>query len=167
MRQQVLPVIVATCLLFGAGLPVQADGVAATPSLVTLTLKGRLAHPSSISLAELKAMPAMTVEVSHSGHNGSQTSRYTGVLLWTLVKTAEPVDENGPRTHLQHIFRAIGQDGYSVALAIGEIEPDFEGKQVLVAYAQDGQALTTLKLVVPADTKAGRSVRDLIAIDVD
>ena len=109
----------------------------------------------------------MTVEVSHADHNGARTSRYTGVLLWTLVKAAEPVDENGPRTHLQHIFRVIGQDGYSVALAIGKIEPDFEGKQVLVAYAQDGQALTTLKLVVPADAKAGRNVHDLIAIDVN
>ena len=109
----------------------------------------------------------MTVEVTHAGHNGAQTRRYTGVLLWTLVKAAEPAHENGPRTHLQHSFRAIGRDGYSVALAIGEIEPDFEGKQVLVAYAQDGRALTTLELVVPADAKAGRSVPDLVTIDAN
>ena len=165
MRQYLLRAVVATCLLFCAGLPVQAQSV--SPPSVALTLKGRLNNPRSIGMAELQAMPATTVEVSHTGHNGAQTNRYTGVLLWTLLKAAEPIDENGPRTHLQHTIRATGQDGYSVVLAIGEIEPDFEGKQVLVAYAQDGQALTSLKLVVPADAKAGRSVRDLVAIDVN
>ncbi len=165
MRQYLLPVVVATCLVIGAGRPVHAQTVSPVP--VTLTLKGHLAHPRSIALADLQAMPATTVEVSHAGHNGAQTNRYTGVLLWTLLKAAEPVDENGPRTHLQHTVRASGQDGYAVVLAIGEIEPDFEGKQVLVAYAEDGRAMATLKLIVPADAKAGRSVRDLISIDVD
>lgn len=51
MRQHLLPVVVATCLLFGARLPVQAQSVLATPSSGVLTLKGRLAHPRSISLA--------------------------------------------------------------------------------------------------------------------
>ena len=166
MRQRLLPVVVATCLSFGAGLSVRAQSLSAPPA-TTLTLQGRLAHPHSFSLAELRAMPAVTVEVSHAGHNGAQTSRYTGVLLWTLVKDAELIDENGPRTHLQHTICATGEDGFAVVMAIGEIEPDFEGKQVLVAYAQDGQALTSLKLIVPADAKAGRSVRDLVSIDVD
>ncbi len=165
MRQYLLTAVVATCLLFCAGLPVQAQSVSPPP--VALTLKGRLNNPRNIGMAELQAMPATTVEVSHAGHNGAQTNRYTGVLLWTLLKIAEPIDENGPRTHLQHTIRATGQDGYAVALAIGEVEPDFEGKQVLVAYAEDGRVMATLKLIVPADAKAGRSVRDLISIDVD
>jgi len=162
----VLPIVVATCLSFGGALSVRAQSVSTSPA-ITLTLQGRLAHPHSFSLADLRAMPAVTVEVLHAGHNGGQINHYTGVLLWTLVNAAELVDENGPRTHLQHTIRATGQDGYSVVLAIGEIEPDFEGKQVLVAYEQDGRALTNLKLVVPADAKAGRSVRDLVAIDVN
>lgn len=165
MRRHSLSVVVAACLMAGAALPTHAQNTPAAP--VTLTLRGRLAHPRSISLADLQAMPAVTVDVSHAGHDVARTNRYTGVLLWSLLQEAEPIDENGPRTHLQHTVRATGQDGYSVALAIGEIEPGFEGKQVLVAYAEDGRAMATLKLIVPGDTKAGRSVRDLASIDLD
>lgn len=71
MRQHLLPVVVATCLMFGAGLPVQAQSVSTTPSLLSLTLKGRLAYPRSISLAELEAMPAVTGEVLHARRNGT------------------------------------------------------------------------------------------------
>ena len=61
---------------------------------------------------------------------------------------------------------ARGQDGYAVALAIGELDPNFEGKQVLIAYAQDDKPLPGLRLVVPADIRGGRGVHDLAAIEV-
>ena len=38
---------------------------------------------------------------------------------------------------------------------------------MLIASAEDGKALTTPKLVVSADSKAGRCVRDLVSIEVD
>ena len=47
-----------------------------------------------------------------------------------------------------------------------ELDPNFEGKQVLVAYAQDGKPLPALRLVIPADAHAGRNVRDVVAIEV-
>ena len=59
-----------------------------------------------------------------------------------------------------------GGDGYAVALAIGEIDPAFENKQVVLADAQDGQPLAAARLVVPGDAKAGRSVRGVAAIEV-
>ena len=57
-------------------------------------------------------------------------------------------------------------DGYAVALA--EIDPEFEGKQVLLAYRRNGQPIegNTLRLVVPADRHGGRSVRDVVRIDL-
>lgn len=92
---------------------------------------------------------------------------FIGVPLWALLHEAHPVDaQAGGKAHLLHTLLALGLDGYAVALAIGELDPDFEGKQSMVAYMQNGEALPALRLVVPGDAKAGRSVPDLIAIDV-
>ena len=106
------------------------------------------------------------MEVSHASPRGVQKDTFTGTLLWTVVSAAQPIEGSGSRTYLQHTLIARGQDSYSVALAIGELDPDFENKQVLIAYEQNGAPLAALKLVVPGDSKAGRSVRDLIAIEL-
>jgi hypothetical protein len=53
-----------------------------------------------------------------------------------------------------------------VALAIAEIDPGFEGKQVLIATTQDGKKLAAPELVVPGDRRAGRRVHDLTGIEV-
>ena len=165
-RRLFLALGVACLLLVPAHVRAQADGANAAPPQIELALQVRLTHPRTIRLNELQGMPAVTVEVSHAGAKGVETSRFTGALLWTLLNGAGLVDENGPRTHLQHTLHARGRDGYGVALAIGELDPNFEGKQVLVAYEQDGRALAGLRLIVPADARAGRSVRDLVSIEV-
>jgi DMSO/TMAO reductase YedYZ molybdopterin-dependent catalytic subunit len=131
-----------------------------------LTLLGRIAHPRTLTLAELKALPAVSVEVVSTGAKGPQKAVYTGALLWPLIDQAAPADKPPSRAYLQHTLLARGQDGYAVALAIGEIDPGFEGKQVLVGYMQDGAPLPALRLVVPGDTRAGRNVRELTAIKV-
>lgn len=52
-----------------------------------------------------------------------------------------------------------------IAVAIGEIEPNLEGKQILVAYSRDGQP-TEPRLVVPGDKHGARSVRDVVRVTV-
>jgi hypothetical protein len=58
--------------------------------------------------------------------------------------------------------------GYAVALAIGELDPHYEGKSVILAYAGGDPPATAaqLRLVVPGDVHGGRSVRDVAAIEV-
>ena len=138
-----------------------------------LSLQGRVAHPRTFTAAELQALPPVTVEMDAAeGHDGRATASagphtaYTGDLLWAMIDGAGLVDEPGGKTHLQHTIVARGQDGYAVALAVGEIDPKFEGKPVIVAYARDGQTMAGLKLVVPDDRRAGRSVKDLVSIEV-
>jgi DMSO/TMAO reductase YedYZ molybdopterin-dependent catalytic subunit len=150
-----------------ASLAAAAAQEAVTTPAPTLAIAGRVAYPRTVTLAELQAMPAATVEVATTTSAGVQRVTYTGPLLWTLVQAAQSVDEPGSgNTALQHTFLARGQDGYAVALSIGEIDPRMEGKQVVVANARDGQPMATLRLVVPGDLHAARSVRDLVAIEV-
>lgn len=131
-----------------------------------LAIQGRVEHPRTLALADLQALPPVTLEVEHATGKGTQRDSFTGALLWPLITEARPVDEPGGHSALRHTLMARGQDGYVVALAIGELDPHFEGKQVLVAYARDGKPLPGLRLVVPADAHAGRSVHDLVAIEV-
>ena len=132
----------------------------------TLAISGRVAHPSTLDIPTLQAMPAASVSLDTTTADGVDHATYTGVLLWTLLDAAGPVDEPGRKTFLQHTVLARGQDGYAVALSVGELDPKFEGKQALVAYAKDNQPLPSLRLVVPGDRRAGRSVHDLAGLEV-
>jgi hypothetical protein len=53
-------------------------------------------------------------------------------------------------------------------LAIGELDPHYEGKSVILAYAggDPPASAAQLRLVVPGDVHGGRSVRDVAAIEV-
>jgi len=146
--------------------PSAAQGPPDPAATQVVALSGRVAHPVRWNLARLRASPSISVQITRATPDGVRTNRYTGALLWTLVSQAGLSHEAGPHSYLRQTLMAQGRDGYTVALAIAELDPDFEGKQVLIAYEQDGKPLPELRLVVPADVKAGRSVRDLVAIDV-
>ena len=61
-----------------------------------------------------------------------------------------------------------GSDGYTASIAMGEISPAFENKQVILAGQMNGKPLGAAhwRLVVPGDARGGRSGRDVIAIAV-
>lgn len=156
----------ALALLLALATPAPATGQGVAPAAPELAMQGRVEFPRTLSLAELQAVPPVTVQVPIEAAHGGGTASYTGAPLWDLLQAAKPIDEPGRRTTLQHTLLARGQDGYAVALSIGELDPHFEGKQVLVAYALDGKPLPGLRLVLPGDARGGRNVRDLIAIEV-
>jgi len=62
----------------------------------------------------------------------------------------------------------LGRDGYRAVLALAEIAPEFEAKQVILADHIDGKPLDAdhLRVVVPLDKRGGRSVGDVVRIEV-
>ncbi len=156
----------AVLLALGLLAPVTPVFAQTTPIPVELALSGRVAHPRTLALDELRALPPIAVEVAHVTSGGKQKASYTGALLWTLLSAAAPMDDAGKGSHFQHVLLARGQDGYAVASAIGELDPRLENKQVVVAYEQDGKPLPALHLVVPGDAHSARSVRDLVSVEV-
>jgi DMSO/TMAO reductase YedYZ molybdopterin-dependent catalytic subunit len=152
-------IALAVVLVFAAG-----DFAVAEPAVV---LDGQLQNPGQIKEHDLKALPAITESVSFMTGKGAETGSYTGVLLWTLLTNATIIEE--PKTHLSHVVMVTGSDGYAVSLSIGELDPKFEGKQVVIAYAKDGQPLGPddgLRLIVPGDAHGGRAVKDVVHIEV-
>jgi hypothetical protein len=65
---------------------------------------------------------------------------------------------------------AEGSDGYRAAFSLAELDVDFAAESVLVADSTDGKALGPdqgrLRLVVPADKRQGRWVRQLKSLSV-
>jgi hypothetical protein len=73
-----------------------------------------------------------------------------------------------PHVRLRHTVAVTGRDGYAAVLALAEIDPEFEGKKVLLAYRRNNQPFPNneLRLVVPGDRRGGRSVHDVMRIEL-
>ena len=161
-----MPKIISAAFLLLAG-PALAQS---STQSSTLAIEGHVAHPSVLTVAQLKALPPVTLSLTFQSDHGPVTGTWTGALLLDIVKKAAPVDSGPDKSApLQHTILARGRDGYGVALAIGEIDPRFAGKQVIVAYQQGGKPMDnqSFRLVVPGDAHGGRSVNDLISLTVN
>jgi DMSO/TMAO reductase YedYZ molybdopterin-dependent catalytic subunit len=155
-----LLLLIAACVLFPA-----ANAEAAR----SLTIDGRVAQKLHLAPADLMAMPTKEAEISFQTGHGAEKATYKGVELWDLVQRAKLADEKGNRPDLHHFALVTGRDGYAVVIALGEIDPDFEGKDVLIAYEKDGEPLGAkdgLRLVVPGDKHGGRAVRDVVRVEI-
>ncbi len=126
-------------------------------------VSGAVHAGKSFDLAALQALPTSTLTL------GGVV--YTGVSLWTLLNTVTGIrtDPNVKNASLSYYAVATGSDGYKAALSLGEIDPGFGNKAALVAYAANGTGLGTngvARLIVPGEVKQGRSVSNLVSIEV-
>jgi hypothetical protein len=132
---------------------------------VTLTVDGKA---TTLSVAELQAMPQKTVNV-HNEHTKADET-YTGVLLGDLLaKYGLPVSQATHRKMLRSYLMAGGTDKYWVLYSVTEVEGSEHNSEVIVATSMNGKPLGEdgqLKLVDSADKKPQRWVRNLTAITV-
>jgi hypothetical protein len=110
----------------------------------------------------------VTVDVTFETDKGEKSGRYTGVLLWSLIEKAGLTDVSAKNATLRHTLLITGRDGYAVALAVGELDPHYEGKSVILAFSggEPPASITAPRLIVPGDKHGGRSVRDVASIEV-
>lgn len=142
-----------------------APGISAPPAeslLVDVAGRVRIVHA-----AELAALPRDSVRWA-SEHGPSHM--YVGVRLSDLLRyVGVPLDSlRGPDLTKRLVVEAA--DRYRVVFALGELAPGIGARMVLVADKQDGQPLSEaagpLRIVVPADGKGARCVRQVIALRV-
>jgi hypothetical protein len=98
-------------------------------------LEGAVRQRLVLDEALVKSLPAIAIDVTFETDKGKSSGHYIGVPLWSLLERAGLVDDPGKNTNLKHTLRITGRDGYAVALAIGELDPNYEGKSVILAYA--------------------------------
>lgn len=149
----------AIALLSGPALGAEPDGI------VISDLSGA---DRVMTSQEIGALPAVQVTVAVEPGHGPPQRTYEGPLLWAVLERAGVVHADKFREQVRQMVTVAGSDGYTVLLALGEISPEFEGKQVIVAERADGQPLASghLRLIVPGEKRAGRSVRDLVRIGI-
>jgi hypothetical protein len=103
---------------------------------------------------------------------GPTTATYRGISLVDLLTKAQfRVNKKRRIDILRKYVVARGSDCYETVIALGEILPNFEAKQVQVAY-QDSQGNPLppndgmARLVVPGDRAGGRNVFNLNRLTV-
>jgi DMSO/TMAO reductase YedYZ molybdopterin-dependent catalytic subunit len=171
MRAQHLAALVALALF--AGQPLRSSWAAA-PSTTATPLNGGIVvapvegAPATLTAADVTQLPSVDVHVSFDTEHGPRQATFSGPLLWTVLDRAHAIDPGKPRDAVRQTIVLTGQDGYTAVLALGEIAPAFENKQVIVAVRMDNEPLAGghLRVVVPGDTRGGRSVRDVVRIAV-
>ncbi len=117
----------------------------------------------------LATLPSMRQTFPIRAGQTTRDAAWTGPLLWEVLVAAGAVDPAKPAGMVRGLVRVTGSDGYVVAFALAELSPEFAGKPVQLALAMDGAALPPegLRLIVPGEKRGGRSVRDVIRIDVE
>lgn len=157
-------------LLATLALPAFADDATpgGTGAPAGLVIQAGDAAPLTLTRDRLAALPQTTQRVTQRTGRGEATTEWTGPLLWTVLTSTGLVDADKHGDHPRLVLRISGRDGYAVTVALAELAPGYEGKPVLVALSRDGTDLAegALRLVVPGDGRAGRSVRDLARIAV-
>jgi hypothetical protein len=148
------------------GAMAEHDHAPASPSTsLTLTVDGKA---TTLSVAELQAMPRKTVTVHNEHAKADET--YTGVLLGDLLaKCGFPVDKTTQRKMLRSYLVAEGTDKYWVLYSVTEIEGSEHNGEVIVATNMGGKPLGDdgkFKLVDSGDKKPQRWVRNLKSITV-
>jgi hypothetical protein len=140
----------------------------AQPNNSLLLMAGTNHAPVSISLAEFRAMPHVTITV-HNAHADADEA-YAGVPLAALLaKLDAPLGEHLRGKALASYIVASGSDGYSVVLSIAEADPRFHGGEILVADTRDGQPLGKngpFQLIVSEDKRPARWVHNLVSISL-
>ena len=149
--------------LAGVLLAVLAPTLAISEDSRPAVLRGAVKQELVLDETLLRSLPVVTIDVSFETSQGQKSGNFTGVLLWALLEKAGTIDAPGKNARLRHTLLATGRDGYAAALALGEIDPHYEGKQAILAYAggEPPATFASLRLVVPGDAHGGRSVRDL------
>jgi len=121
-----------------------------------------------VTATEIAKLPTVDLSVSFMTEHGEHKAAFSGPLLWDVLTKSGAIDTSKPRETTRQIVTVTGSDNYVAALAVGEISPEFEGKQVILATGMDGKPLEPghLRVVVPLDKRGGRSVREVIKIEV-
>jgi DMSO/TMAO reductase YedYZ molybdopterin-dependent catalytic subunit len=134
---------------------------AASTTGSVLKVTGAVAHPLSLSVADLAARNPQAVKVQYQAGGSSVSETYTGVSLLRLL------NEAGVQGDTQNKVIVAGEaDGRQAVFSWGEIDPNLAGVNVMAANTVDGVTLGTPRMVVPSDARGGRYLPYVNSLDV-
>jgi hypothetical protein len=145
------------------GLALLFTTAAATPQQLIVQRAGQ--PPRELSRNEIAAMKpiAQQVAIEHSDRS------WTGPLLWDVLVAAGAVDPAKPADAVHLGVRVTGADGWTAVFGLAELSPEFAGKPIQLADQVNGSPIPGqgLRLIVPGEHRGGRSVREVVRIDIE
>ncbi|MCA0393320.1 MAG: molybdopterin-binding protein [Proteobacteria bacterium] len=156
----------AACLLLALALPAAAQD----PHLrASEPAPAPIASPVAVPLdaATLAALPRQPVTARvHDAELACE-----GIPLMALLRASGAVPEGALRSaHLGRYVLVDARDGYRVLFSLAELDPGTGNREAWLVDRCAGAALDDkdgpLRLLVPGDTRAARSVRQVEAINV-
>jgi molybdate transport system substrate-binding protein len=147
--------------------PVALVEPAPPPAGLLVQVTGATAR--SVSPERIAELPHLTQRVGFMTGHGEQQNEWSGPLLWDVLVDSGAVDPAKPADQVHRAVRITGADGYTAVIALAEIAPQFAGRPIQIADGMNGALLRqhALRLIVPGDRRGGRSVRDVVRIDID
>jgi DMSO/TMAO reductase YedYZ molybdopterin-dependent catalytic subunit len=118
-------------------------------------------------LERIRKLPEHALKTSMRSPRGTFERSFRGALLadYAAMHGLTPVPS--PSGPANYYFVATAQDGFKAALSYTEVATKSSGKQVLLAWEQDGEPLKVgVRLVVPGDDLGGRSILGLAELEL-
>lgn len=165
----------ALIMVLGIVAPVTAQQSTPVASPVadaeSISIDGAVIAPATLTVADLQAFPAETLDVTYEAGGTPEDHTFTGTPLIGVIEDIGLDVADDARNPLLMTYLVItAKDGYQVVMSGGELDPNFGDVPIYLAWEQDGAALTgdegPLRLVVPGDTRGGRYVSGIVSIEV-
>lgn len=126
----------------------------------TLTLGGLSGAERTLSAAEISTFTHISLTVKQ--HDKEHV--FEGVPLATLLAlVGAPLGQDLRGKELADVVLIKARDGYTVAIALADVDPAMQSRQVILADKMDGSTLASdhgpFQLVVEGDARPARAVR--------
>src|SRR5580704_12937268 len=147
--------------------PPRADA-ADYPPASQITVVGPTGASVILALDELAKLPSVKMTVSYDTQHGAQSNTFEGPLLWDVLTHVGAIDATKSRDAARETVLITATDNYAAAVAVGEISPGLEGKQVILALKMNDKPIDPghLRVVVPLDHHGERDVHEVTRIEI-
>jgi hypothetical protein len=133
-----------------------------------LVITGAVATPGTVwCTSALHARACRPLAIDYVTRRRTERHEVRGVPLYeALTLTGLALDPARKMDYLRLAVLAEGADGYGALLSYAELHPEFGDCGAMLATWHNGQLLTRPTLVMPADRRASRFVRQLHRLQV-
>jgi|HubBroStandDraft_6_1064221.scaffolds.fasta_scaffold46772_2 hypothetical protein len=138
----------------------------------SLDLLGDLPHPHRVDTSALHQLPRVEVRTTDP-HDPSQEIVYAGTPLMEVLKAGGLLLDSGMagiRDTIAMTVLVAASDGYRVAFALAELQPELSDRVILLADTKDGQPLPPregpFRIIVPGEKRPARWVRQVSSVTV-
>jgi hypothetical protein len=132
-----------------------------------LTIQTEDGRKTVLARADIESLPHVKVAT----HGAENDATFEGVGLKTVLEKGGAEFGHSMRgKRLASCLLVEAADGYSVVIALPELDPDFTDKQIILAFLQDGKPLDAkagpYRIVIPDERRMARWVRQVTTLKI-